>query len=225
MKNTRLIIYSVIVLLLFVSTNYGTQDTQKKPDHHKRSSEARRFFFNRQHVTLNDFNAEGFILDIGGGGEGIIGQLKGPQVVAIDISKRELEEAPPGPLKIVMDGTDLKFLDNTFNTATVFFTYMYIPPGLHQKVFDELFRVMAPGGKLLIWDVVFPKRKDPKKDIAIFPFTFKLPAKEIKTGYGTKWPENGMGLPHYLELAKAAGFKVLSKKEKDNNFYLELKKE
>ena len=39
-------------------------------------------------------------MDICGGGEGIIGQMKPAQVIAIDLSKRELEEAPPGPLKI-----------------------------------------------------------------------------------------------------------------------------
>ena len=37
------------------------------------------------------------ILDIGGGGEGIIGKLKGEQVVAIDPNKRELEEAARRP--------------------------------------------------------------------------------------------------------------------------------
>jgi len=33
-----------------------------------------------------------------------------------------LEEAPAGPLKIVMDATDLKFLDSAFDTATAFAT-------------------------------------------------------------------------------------------------------
>ncbi len=57
--------------------------------------------FERQHVTINDFDADGYILAIGGGGEGTIGRLKGSQVIAIDMSKRELEEAPEGPLKII----------------------------------------------------------------------------------------------------------------------------
>ncbi|MCP5104561.1 MAG: class I SAM-dependent methyltransferase [bacterium] len=227
MNKKKIIVFLIIGLMILVSSVSAHGDTpkKKKGDHHKRVSRERYFFFEQQHVTVDNFDADGFILDIGGGGEGVIGQLKGQQAVAIDISKRELEEAPPGPLKIVMDGTDLKFLDNTFNTATVFFTFMYIPPNLHPKVFEELHRVMTPGGRLLIWDVIFPIRKNPKKDRAAFPFTFKLPGKEIKTGYGTKWPQNGMGLPHYLELAEAAGFKVLSKTEKGNNFYLELKKQ
>ncbi len=42
----------------------------------------------RLEVSLPNFSAEGLILDIGGGGEGVIGQLKGKQVVAVDLSSR-----------------------------------------------------------------------------------------------------------------------------------------
>ncbi len=178
----------------------------------------------RQTVTVEDFSAEGFILDIGGGGEGVIGQLKGQQVIAIDISKRELEEAPPGPLKIVMDARDLKFLDNTFNTATVFYTFMYIASSDHQKVFEELQRVLTPGGRLLIWDVIFPERTDETKNTALFLFTFKLPDREIGTGYGVRRPEGEQGLAHFIELAKKTGFQIVSYKEKDQSFFLEVKK-
>ena len=177
-----------------------------------------------QTVTVEDFAAEGFILDIGGGGEDVIGQLKGQQVIAIDISKQELVEAPPGPLKIVMDARDLKFLDNTFNTATVFFTFMYIASGDHQKVFEELHRVLKPGGRLLIWDVFFPEMKDKKKTRALFFFKFILPEKEIRTGYGVRRPEKEQGLAHFMELAKNTGFQIVTHKKKDRWFFLEVVK-
>lgn len=177
-----------------------------------------------QTVVVEDFAAEGLILDIGGGGEGVIGQLKGQQVIAIDISKRELVEAPPGPLKIVMDARDLKFLDNTFNTATVFFTFMYIASVDHQKVFEELHRVLKPGGRLLIWDVFFPALTDKKKTKALFLFKFILPDREIKTGYGVRRPEGEQGLAHFMELAKKTGFQIVSHKEEDRWFFLEVVK-
>ena len=178
----------------------------------------------QQSVTVEDFAAKGFILDIGGGGEGVIGQLKGQQVIAIDISKRELEEAPPGPLKIVMDARDLKFLDNTFNTATVFFTFMYIASEDHQKVFEELHRVLRPGGRLLIWDVIFPERVDERQTTALFFFTFILQEKEIGTGYGVRRPAGKQGSAHFMDLAKKTGFQIISHNERDRWFFLEVKK-
>lgn len=46
---------------------------------------------------------KGNILDIGGGGEGIIGRLYPTQAIVIDNRKDELLEAPRGPIKLVMD--------------------------------------------------------------------------------------------------------------------------
>jgi SAM-dependent methyltransferase len=173
-------------------------------------------------VTVEDFPAEGFILDIGGGGEGIIGQLKGSQVIAIDIRKRELEEAPPGPLKIEMDARDLKFLDGAFMTATVFFTFMYIDDSDHEKVFQEIHRVLGQGGRLLIWDVILAERTNPKTKMAFFPLAITLPQKVVKTGYGVRWPESGRPLTHYLDLAEESGFEVITNKIEGRWFFIEM---
>jgi len=50
-----------------------------------------------------------------------------------------------------------------------------------------------------------------------------LPGKEINTGYGVKIAE-GQGADHFLELAKASGFEVISRKDEAGWFHLELKK-
>jgi len=123
-----------------------------------------------------------------------------------------------------MDATDLKFLDSTFSTATSFFTFMYIKEPDHEKVFNEVFRVLISGGLFLIWDAIFPERFTENKDIAVFPLMIKLPDKEIETGYGVLWPDKGRDLSHYLKLAENAGFNVVAQKEKDQMFYLELRK-
>jgi SAM-dependent methyltransferase len=175
-------------------------------------------------VSLPDFPAQGLILDIGGGGEGVIGQLKGRQVVAVDLIKRELEDAPGEPLlKIVMDARDLKFLDGSFDTVTVFFTFMYISPADHAKVFQEIARVLRPGGRLLIWDVIFPEKPDPAKVAILYPLHIRLPAKEINTGYGVRLAV-GQGAGHFVDLAKAAGFDVVVRADESAWFHLELKK-
>ena len=175
-------------------------------------------------VAVPDFPAEGLILDIGGGGEGVIGQLKGRQVVAIDLIKRELEDAPDGPmLKIVMDARALGFLDGSFDTATVFFTFMYIMPPDHAQVFAELNRVLRPGGRLLVWDPVFPDKAAPEKPKIMYRLHVRLPGKEINTGYGVGIRE-GQGADHFVALAKAAGFEAVSRKDENGWFFLEFRK-
>ena len=107
--------------------------------------------FEQVKLEIKDFKADGFILDIGGGGEGVIGRLKGIQVIAIDIIKNELLEAADGPFKILMDARDLSFLEASFNTATAFFSLMYIKTKEdQQKIFNEVGRVLKPGGKALV---------------------------------------------------------------------------
>ncbi len=177
-------------------------------------------------VLVPDFRADGLILDIGGGGEAVIAQAKGRQVVAVDLSKRELDDAPGEPLlKIVMDARDLKFVDASFDTATVFFTFCYIDPGDHEKVFREIARVLRPGGRLLVWDAVFPPKKTDDRQIFVrYPLHVTLASgTEINTGYGVHFAP-GQGTEHFLALARAAGFDLVSRRDETGWFNLELRK-
>lgn len=182
------------------------------------------FSLDPQTVVIEDFPAEGFILDIGGGGEGTIGQLKGAQVIAIDSSHRELEEAPAGPLKTVMDARDLKFLNSTFNTVTGFFAFMFIPPGDHGQVFQEIYRVLASNGLFFFWDVEIQQRPNPQQDMLVFPLQVKLPTKVINTGYGTPYTEKSITLDDYVDLAERAGFITLEQRRSGQTFFCEFRK-
>jgi ubiquinone/menaquinone biosynthesis C-methylase UbiE len=191
-------------------------------DHHKRPPAEKIFQFEKQEVAIDDFECEGFVLDIGGGGEGVIGALKGKQVVAIDSNRRELEEAANGPLKVIMDARELQFLDGTFEVVTAFFGLMYIGQADHERVFQEVFRVLKPGGRFLVWDVMIPERIDATKEYYMVPIMVKLPDREIDTGYGQRLPEKAQDVPYYCDLAVRAGFRVVGERERGEIFFLQL---
>jgi ubiquinone/menaquinone biosynthesis C-methylase UbiE len=110
-----------------------------------------------QTVEVSRIETDGLILDVGGGGEGIIGRLNGEQVVAIDTREGELMETHNEALKVVMDAADLRFLPKSFDVCTAFFSLMYIPKSIHQKVFEEVFRVLKDRGRFLIWNARIPE--------------------------------------------------------------------
>ncbi|MHA2289585.1 MAG: methyltransferase domain-containing protein [Promethearchaeota archaeon] len=176
-------------------------------------------------IDLTGVELEGRILDIGGGGEGIIGQLKGQQVVAIDRRESELKEAAPGDyLKIIMDAKDLQFLDETFDTTTAFFTLMYIPRSNHKKIFQEIYRVTKKGGEFVIWDFKIPKRESSDKDFYGLYLEVKIEEKEISTGYATKWDKE-QDLDYYLSLGASIGFTSVEEKTLNQMFYIRFRKE
>jgi SAM-dependent methyltransferase len=196
----------MILPLALILATAGPPDVN--PHQEQRIDPARIHTYPRQSYQLADFPAEGWILDIGGGGEGVIGRLKGSQVVAIDLYAWGMKRTPSGPLKLVMDATDLKFLDASFGTVTSFFTLMYMTPEQQSKAVAEAFRVLRPGGRLNVWEVDLPVSQDPTKDVAIFPFEFRLPRESVETGYGTFFPKTAWDAAYYRRLGAAAGFSI-----------------
>jgi len=181
-------------------------------------------FIDPQHIDLTDVELSGRILDIGGGGEAIIGLLKGENVVVIDRRESELKDAPHGNyLQIIMDAKELKFLDETFDTATAFFTLMYIPLENHQIIFQEIHRVLKKGGEFVIWDFPIPKRDKDEKEFYGLMLEVKIRDTKISTGYATKWVKE-QDLEYYGKLGASNGFSVVEKHPIDGMFYIRFKK-
>lgn len=183
-------------------------------------------FTDPQEIDLTNIKLNGRILDIGGGGEGVIGQLKGSNVVAIDLRKSELEESLEAgdkeSLKIIMDAKDLKFLDNSFDTVTAFFSLMYIPKKDHEQIFKEIYRVLNVNGEFFLWDLTIPKNTK-NKHIYVIPIKVQIKDKKIITGYGTRWNKE-QNLEYFLDLIKKVGFTISEQKQEEEYFFLRFKK-
>ncbi|MCI6377337.1 MAG: class I SAM-dependent methyltransferase [Clostridiales bacterium] len=162
----------------------------------------------------------GRILDLGGGGEGVMGQIYGRQVVAIDTLKEELDEAPGECVKLVMDATALDFGDASFDHVTSFFTLMYMDAFSQQKAIWEAARVLKPNGTLHIWDAdVFSAYPQP------FLITLDIDAagKPIHTTYGIG-KRDAQTAASLTAMCEAAGMRKLKTAQWEGAFYLAFQK-
>ena len=188
-----------------------------------RSKEKRRHFIEMQRVKLTRFECTGPILDVGGGGEGAVGILMGERVIAADRKRSELDEAPPRPVKVVMDARSLAFPDETFEVVTAFFSLMYIGRENHRRVFEDVHRVLKPGGRFLIWDVVIPEYPGQGKDIFVMPLEIEIKDKTIKTAYGVPWPDREQDMAYFSRLAASTSFRRMDQSQTAEIYYISLK--
>lgn len=182
-------------------------------------SEDKYYYCSPQQVFLEPLPVEGWILDLGGGGEGVIGQLMGDHVIAIDTRMDELLETENDALKLTMDASQLQFVNESFGMVTSFFTLLYIHHDLHRKVFEEVYRVLKPGGFFYLWEVILPKKPE-EHDVFILPLEYTLPTGTTKTTFGVGWNGSERNIEYYKQLALTTGFSV--KVEQVNHQVVEL---
>lgn len=159
----------------------------------------------------------GTILDIGGGGEGVIGRIYTSQVIAVDNCQAELDDAPGGFEKRLMDADDLCFPDASFDHVTAFYSFLFIEKDLHEQVIWEAVRVLRPGGLLHIWDTnvltAYPQ-----------PFMVELDIDAagvpIHTTYGVVKNDAAQDSGCFIRLCRKAGLVLVKKEKKHGQFAL-----
>jgi ubiquinone/menaquinone biosynthesis C-methylase UbiE len=137
-----------------------------------------------QRIWIQDI-PRGRVIDIGGGGEGLIARAGGSEVIAIDKHLAEIHEArrkaPDGPW-VVADAAELPFRGSCFDNATAFFSCMYMPDNVKENVVKETHRVLKQGGEFWIWDVNMAARSK------VFAVRLQVDIHEetMRTVYGVK---------------------------------------
>ncbi|MFO7729443.1 MAG: class I SAM-dependent methyltransferase [Spirochaetia bacterium] len=187
--------------------------------------EKRCVFSPTQQVELNPVHEKSLrFLDIGGGGEGIIGKLYGSNVVAIDKRADELYETSNNSLKIEMDAAQMGFLDNSFDVVTIFFTLLYIPVDVKQAVLKESLRVLKDDGILEIWDAFVPKYEPGEKDIFVVDLEIVLPSETIHTQYGSLMGKEAQTDAQIRDWCTAIGLQAVDSFSNDVFFHLIFRK-
>ncbi len=159
----------------------------------------------RQHILLQEI-PPGRMIDIGGGGEGVIARVGGPRVVPVDKYLSEIHEArgnAPAAHWMVADATTLPCNQQSFDHATAFFSCMYMPADVQRKVFRETYRVLKPNGEFWVWDVDMAS----KSKVCAVRLHVALPDKQIiNTIYGVRAKDQSAdGLSRLLQ---EAGFET-----------------
>ncbi|WP_234123671.1 class I SAM-dependent methyltransferase [Clostridium hydrogenum] len=188
------------------------------------NSKDRNYVVEKQKLLIGKEIQGDKILDIGGGGEGVIGVCYGKRVTAIDKRQEELDEAPEGPVKIVMDASNLTFQNDKFDAATSFFTMMFIDKADHKKVFNEVYRVLKSGAEFVLWDAVMPKMDSSKNDIFIIELEVNTPNKLIETSYGVLKKDYEQDLTYFKKLGIKAGFEVVKAEDYGKTFKVVFRK-
>lgn len=163
----------------------------------------------------------GSILDIGGGGDGIIGRLYKDSVTAIDNMQEELDEAPDCCKKLLMDATALDFADESFDSVTFFYSLMFMTTETKSKAIAEACRVLKTDGVLTIWDAEFesayPEAFSVELDIA-------LPEENVHTEYGIIGTDVAQSAKSIISMCCECGMNPLEHAENCKNFCIVLKK-
>jgi len=174
--------------------------------------------------VADSFRDSDLIIDLGGGGEGVIGQLRGRQVVAVDLRKAELDETPAGPIKVVADARNLPFPDDSFEAATSFYFLLYVRNSERGAVLREAYRVLVPDGRLHVWDALVPPLGTSTARLFVVSVCAKLPGRTLRTMYGVPWHDRAMSAASITAEARAAGFQVASTTTSGQTFHLVLSK-
>jgi ubiquinone/menaquinone biosynthesis C-methylase UbiE len=177
-----------------------------------------------QKISLDPLHSEGMILDIGGGGEGLVSRITEAKVCALDIRISEIREAQihGSPANwFVGDGQSLCFQDGVFDTVALWFSLGYMKDwSTKENVLKEAYRVLNQKGKISI----LASNITGSYERLIFWGHFTFPDGTVsQIGYGVRGGQD-QTLERLTSLLQKIGFKIQSQENNDAWFRIQATK-
>ena len=178
-----------------------------------------------QSIHLPELPAEGRLIDIGGGGEGLVSRIGEARVCAVEINMNKIREAQihgSGPQWILCDGRTLCFQNEAFDTATMWFSLDYMTDWkTKQAVLLEVHRTLKPAGTISI----VSSRITCIEDRFVLNLVYFLPDGTVgKTGYGVRGNQ-GQTAERTSKLLRNLGFRLTKTEDNEYWFHIEAVKE
>ncbi len=178
-----------------------------------------------QKVCLNSIDVGGLILDVGGGGEGLVARIGGDKVCAVDINLDKIREArihKESANWFNCDGRNLCFKSKVFDMATLWFALGYMRTWqMKESVLREVYRVLKDEALLSIWAC----RVDCEEAAAIIRTDISFPnGTTSRFGFGLVGQQD-QTLETVSMLLESVGFTVERILNQDYVFYVSCKKE
>jgi SAM-dependent methyltransferase len=174
-----------------------------------------------QEITFKSLAGTGLILDIGGGGEGIVSRIEGSRVCAIDINMNEIKEAQiygSSPQWLACSGEALPFRTAVFETTTIWFSLDYVANWeMKRAVMQEAFRVLRKKGALSI----LSSRIVCREARFVLKMRYTLPDGSVyQTGYGVKGNQ-GQTMDKIGDIVEESGFQITKRDDNGHWFRVE----
>ena len=163
----------------------------------------------------------GIVIDIGGGGEGLVSRIAGTRVCAVDIRLDEIREArihESDSQWVLGDGQALPFRDSAFEKATLWFSLEYMRTSdTKLRVLDEARRVLRQRGVIS----VLASRVMCEEEVFRIIIRYDLPDGSVsQTGYGV-WGRQDQNIDAAALFLERTGFRVMRREDHEYWFRLE----